>query len=111
MIPTQKYKQFLSELIRRHMLILGPNIARDVALGVQGLAIDHSGEVVDLAGDRLLVTKDLVSGYTSLCAPVTQLITYQLLENYPDIRVEYNDPITHISLTCSLMEREKGTEK
>lgn len=104
MIPIQKYKRFLSDLIRRHMLILGPNIARDVAFGVEGLSIDSSGDVSDIKGDQLLVMQDLIAGYTNLCAPVTQLITYQLLEQYPDIRAEYNDPITDINLTCSLME-------
>ena len=111
MIPTQKYKKFLSDLIRRHMLILGPNIARDVAAGVRGLFIDSSGEVSRLDGDQLLITKDLVGGYMNLSAPVTQLITYQLLEQYPDIRAEYNDPITDISLTCSLMERKPAEAK
>ncbi len=104
MIPIQKYKRFLSDLIRRHMLILGPNIARDVAFSVEGLVIDNSGDVSELKGDQLLITQDLIAGYTNLCAPVTQLITYQLLEQYPDIRAEYNDPITDINLTCSLME-------
>lgn len=111
MIPTQNYKKFLSELIRRHMLILGPNIARDVAFGVQGLTIDSSGDVSAIAGDQLLITQDLIGGYTNLCAPVTQLITYQLLEQYPDIRAEYNDPISEINLTCSLMEREPANSK
>lgn len=106
MIPTQKYKKFLSDLIRRHMLILGPNIARDVAFGVQGLVIDSSGDVRELNGDQLLITKDLINGYINLSSPVTQLITYQLLEQNPDIKAEYNDPITEIDLTCSLTERE-----
>ncbi len=106
MIPTQKYKQFLSELIRRHMLILGPNVARDVAYLVVGLFIDSSGEVLELKGDQLLITKDLIGGYNNLSAPVTQLITYQLLEKYPDIRAEYNEPITNISLTCTLPKPE-----
>jgi hypothetical protein len=111
MIPTQKYKKFLSDLIRRHMLILGPNIARDVASQVEGLLVDSSGEVSDLTGDQLLVAKDLISGYMNLSAPVTQLIAYQLFEQYPDIRAEYNEPITEINLTCSLTEQEASQPK
>jgi len=98
-------------LIRRHMLILGPNIARDVAFQVQGLSVDSSGDVSGISGDQLLITKDLIGGYMNLSAPVTQLIAYQLLEQYPDIRAEYNDPITDINLTCSLMERESPNAK
>lgn len=98
---------FLSDLIRRHMLILGPNIARDVAFGVDGLIVDNSGDVSDLKGDNLLIMKDLIASYNNLCEPVTQLVTYQLLEQYPDVRAEYNDPITEINLTCSLTEQGK----
>jgi hypothetical protein len=93
------------------MLILGPNIARDVALQVTGLFVDSTGDVRELRGDQLLITKDLIGGYMNLSAPVTQLIAYQLMEQYPDIRAEYNEPITNINLTCSLTEREASKAK
>src|SRR5688500_6126995 len=85
MTPISNYKKFLTELVRKHMAILGPNISRDAALQVPGLSIDSSGEVTDITGDPILVLQDLVNGYMTLCAPVTQLILYNLLEAAPDI--------------------------
>lgn len=108
MIPIQKYKNFFSDLIRRHMLILGPNIARDVATRTAGLAVNQSGEVQDIKGDPLLILKDLLTGYRNLSDPVTQLVAYQLLEQYPGIKTEYNDPITQIDLTCALNDKKEA---
>lgn len=102
MTPISNYKKFLTELIRRHMAILGPNISRDVALQVTGLAINATGEVTDITADPLLVMQDLINGYMVLSAPVTQLIVYTLLEEAPNIKAEYNQPLAKIKLVCSL---------
>lgn len=102
MTPISNYKKFLTELVRRHMAILGPNIARDVALQVQGLTIDATGEVTDLSGDAPLILEDLYNGYSALSAPVSQLILYDLMEKSPEIKADYNQPITKIKLVCAL---------
>ena len=104
MIPTQTYKKFLTELIRRHMEILGPNIARDTALGVAGLTIDGNGEATELSGNGMLILKDLVDSYMTLCAPATQLIFYALLQDFPDVKNEWTQPITKVNLVCSLTD-------
>lgn len=102
MTPISNYKKFLTELLRKHMAILGPNIGRDVALQVPGLAIDASGEVTDIQGDPLLVMQDLVDGYAALSAPISQLILYGLLEATPAVKAEYNQPLGKIKLVCAL---------
>jgi hypothetical protein len=102
MTPISNYKKFLTDLVRRHMAILGPNISRDVALRVPALAIEASGEVSEIAGDPLLVMQDLVNGYTALSAPVTQLVLYDLLEANPAIKAEYNQPLSRIKLVCAI---------
>lgn len=108
MTPISNYKRFLTELVRKHMAILGPNISRDAALQVPGLTIDASGEVTELQGDPLLILQDLVNGYTALCAPVTQLILYNLLEAAPDIRDAYNQPLEKIKLVCALAKPKQA---
>jgi len=85
------------------MAILGPNISRDVALQVAGLNIDASGEVTEITGETLLVMQDLINGFMALSAPVTQLILFNLLEEMPAIKAEYNQPIGKINLVCSLV--------
>jgi hypothetical protein len=106
MVPQATYKKFFTELIRKHMAILGPNIARDTAMRVNGLILDSSGDVTEIAGDSTLVMQELVDSYTELSAPVTQLSLYTLFETYPTIKQEYNQPLGKIKLVCSLTERK-----
>lgn len=90
------------------MAILGPNIARDTALRVAGLTINGTGEVTQIDGDPLLVMQDLVNGLMTLSAPITQMVLYGLLEAYPDIKGDYNQPLEKIKLVCSLTEKKEG---
>ncbi len=87
------------------MAILGPNIARDLALQIPGLTIDASGEITDIQGDPVLITEDLFNGYKGLSSQVSQLILYNLLETFPDVRAEYTQPLTKIKLVCSLANK------
>ena len=104
MIPISNYKKFVTELVRRHMSILGPNIARDVALHVPGLTIDASGEATDISSDPLLVIKDLANGFDRLSGQVSQLLLYTVLEEHPDVKAAYNQPLGRIRLACALTE-------
>jgi hypothetical protein len=52
----------------------------------------------------MLILKDLVDSYMTLCAPVTQLIFYALLQEFPDVQREWTQPITKVNLVCSLTE-------
>jgi|GEM_PF-933360 len=107
MIPISNYKNFFTELVRRHMAILGPNIARDVALRVPALDIAASGEVIAIDGDPVMVLQDLFRGYSALSAPVAQLVLYDLLEANPAIKAEYNQPMERIKLVCTLLGEER----
>lgn len=106
MVPTQNYKKFLTEFIRKHMLIFGPQIAQSVASRVHGLTVDQTGEVTDLKGDAILILEDLVNAYYALCQPVTQINLSSLLEQYPAIKTAYNQPVGKVKLICSLTEQK-----
>ena len=104
MAPVQTYKAFLTELVRRHMVILGPNISLDTANHIAGFTVDSSGEVQELSGAPLLVLQDLFTAYQQLSAPVTVISMHMLLEKYPDIKQEYNQPLPQVKLVCALAE-------
>ncbi len=107
MTPISNYKRFITEFVRRHMVILGPNIARDTALGVTGLTIDSTGDATDITGSPPLVMQELINAYMDLSAPVTQLALYSLLDQYPEVKAEYNQPLEKIHLVCSLADGGK----
>lgn len=106
MVPLQNYKKFLTEFVRRHMIILGPNIATSTANLVNGLEVDSTGEVRQLQGSPSLVLQDLSNNYQELCAPITLLVLRLLLEDNKDIKQEYNQPLPHVKLVCALTENQ-----
>ncbi len=105
MVPTQTYKRFLTELVRKHMVIFGPNIAREIASSVLGLTVDESGEVTELRGHGVEAVQSLISRYQELSDPVALFQFRQLLDKYPDIFLEYNQPLPAVKLICSLTEK------
>jgi hypothetical protein len=83
---TENYKRALSDLIKKHMTILGPNIALDRAGKVPGLQIDQSGEVLSITGDARMVFKSVVHEYMGLSGQITQTVVRVLLEEHPEIK-------------------------
>jgi|AACY02.14.fsa_nt_gi hypothetical protein len=107
MVPIQTYKKFLTELVRRHMVIFGANIAREIAESVEGLTVDETGDVIAIAGKPMSSMQKLVGRYQELSEPVALLQFRLLLDKFPDIFLEYNQPLPSIKLSCSLIERKQ----
>ena len=103
MVPAQVYKKFLTEFVRRHMVIFGTHIAREIASSVDGLSVDETGEVTAISGAPVMALQKLVSKYQELSEPVVFLQLRLLLDKYPDIFLEYNQPIPNIPVSCSLI--------
>mgnify|MGYP000327150377 CR=1 FL=1 len=107
MVPIQTYKKFLTELVRRHMVIFGPNIAREIAATIPGLSLSATGEVTSIAGPPLEATQKLMGKYQELSEPVALLQFRLLLNQYSDIFLEYNQPLPPIKLSCALIDHRK----
>lgn len=107
MVPIQTYKKFLTDLIRRHMIIFGTNIAQEIAASVPGLSVSDTGEVIGINGAPLVAVKKLIAQYQELSEPVALSQFRLLFDKYPDIYLEYNEPIPSIRLSCALIERQK----
>ena len=105
MVPAQTYKKFLTELVRRHMVIFGTNIAKEIAASVPGLEVSETGEVTAINTAPLPVLQKLIAMYQELSEPVALLQFRLLLDNYPDIFLEYNQPIPNIKLVCTLTDK------
>lgn len=107
MVPAQTYKKFLTELVRRHMVIFGPNIALDIASSVAGLSVDSTGDVVAITGSPIEAMQKVVTLYQELSEPVALLQFRLLLDQYPDIFLEYNQPLPAVKLSCALVEKKQ----
>ncbi len=86
------------------MIIFGPNIARETAGSIVGLVVDSTGDVTELKGTPTLLLQSLIKEYEKLSIPITILNLSLLLDKYPDIKQEYNQPLPRIRLVCALNE-------
>lgn len=107
MVPAQQYKKFLTELVRKHMVIFGANIAREIASSIPGLTVDDTGEVREITGKPLAAMQKLISRYQELSEPVALLQFRILLDQYADIFLEYNQPLPNVKLSCALIDHKK----
>ncbi len=80
------YKKMLSDLIKKQMVMLGPNIALDKARKVPGLKVDDAGEVLDMDGDPRQVLKGVANEYMALSGQIAQMTLNTLLEKYPGVQ-------------------------
>lgn len=104
MVPEQNYKKFITELVRRHMVVIGPNIALETANLINGLEVDQTGAVTAIQGSPNLILQDLSNNYQKLSPQITLLTLHLLFEQYKDIKAEYNQPLPRVRLICALNE-------
>ncbi len=107
MVPIQIYKKFLTDFVQRHMAIIGPHIAVEMANTINGLEVNEIGEVTVLDATPSLVLQDLSVSYQKLCAPITLMILRLLLDENKDIQKDFNQPLPHVKLACALVEDKK----
>ncbi len=86
-MPEQnEYKKMLTDLIKKQMVVLGPNIALDKARKVPGVKISDDGTVLDMDGNPPMVLKGVANEYMALSGQIAQMTLNSLLEKYPSIK-------------------------
>lgn len=83
--PTE-YKKMLTDLIKKQMVVLGPNIALDKAKKVPGLKVSEDGTVLDMDGNPAMVLKGVANEYMTLSGQIAQMTLNSLLEKYPEVK-------------------------
>ncbi len=86
MSDHEQYKQMLTDLIQKQMVVLGPNIALDKARKVAGLKISDDGSVMDIEGDPQLILKGVANEYMQLSGQIAQMTLNSLVEKYPTLK-------------------------
>ena len=82
----EEYKNMLTDLIQKQMVVLGPNIALDKAKKIPGLKVTNDGTVLDMDGDPQLVLKGVANEYMTLSGQIAQMTLNTLLEKYPMVK-------------------------
>lgn len=80
------YKNMLSDLIKRQMIMLGPNVALGTARKVNGITVAEDGAVTAIAGDPRVVMEGVADAYMRLSGQIAQMTIKTILEKYPNIK-------------------------
>lgn len=83
---TAEYKKFLSALLKKQILMLGPNISLDIVRKIPGITVSDTGEVTDIAGDSYMVAKNATAEFLTLSGKVTQTTLDKLSKDYPTVK-------------------------
>jgi hypothetical protein len=80
------YKQMLSEIIKKQIIILGPQIAILKARGVEGLKVADDGNVTEVNGPEQVVLQKLIDEYVALSGEIVKNAVNSIFEKYPSIQ-------------------------
>lgn len=88
MAAIEDYQALLSDLVKKQMVMLGPQVALSHARKVQGLTVSEEGQVLSIAGDPHSALNALANGYMQLSGQIAKTTLDSLLEKYPEIKKE-----------------------
>lgn len=86
MVDVDTYKSMLTDLIKKQMVMLGPNVALGTARKVNGLTVSEDGTVTEIMGDPQTVMEGVANSYMSLSGQIAQMTLKTILEKYPGLK-------------------------
>jgi len=87
MEPTKAdYKQLITEIIKKQIVILGPQIAVLKARNVLGLGVADNGEVTEVSGPEQVILQKLIDEYVALSGEIVRNAVNSIFEKYPSIK-------------------------
>lgn len=87
MLPTNDSdnKRIFSELIKKQMLILGPDITLAKVKNVSGITVDNNGEVQSITGDPQQLLQLLINQFVELSGMIVKKTMESILTSYPGL--------------------------
>lgn len=80
------YQALMSDLIKKQMVMLGPNLVLSKSRQVTGLTVADDGTVQSINGDPQVALQELVNAFMSLSGQIAQMTLNALLEKYPGVK-------------------------
>jgi hypothetical protein len=81
-----EYKQMITEIIKKQIVILGPQIAVLKARNIPGLKVTDGGDVTDIEGTEQVVLHKLIDEYVALSGEIVKNAVNSIFEKYPSIK-------------------------
>ncbi len=105
------YKKIFTELIKKQMIVLGPDITLAKVKNVQGIEINTSGEVTNINGDAQAILQLLINQFVELSGTIVKKTMESILTTYPGVMtISSNNLTPHISTGPSQVEPVKQVQ-
>ncbi len=82
-----QYKSILSDLIKKQIIMLGPNVALAQARQVPGLTVSDEGEVTELSGNPQETLNAVAKKYMELSGAIAQMTLDSIIAKYPGVKI------------------------
>lgn len=89
------YKKIFTELIKKQMVILGPDITLAKVKNVSGIEINESGEVTNINGDAQQILQLLINQFVELSGAIVKKTMESILTTYPGMAGMATDAIVN----------------
>lgn len=86
MSDQEDYQSLLTDLIKKQMVMLGPNVAIAKARKISTLTVTDEGQVTAISGDPQATLNQLATEYMNLSGQIAQATLQSLLEKYPNLK-------------------------
>lgn len=83
----QEYKKLLTQIIKKQVAILGPDVAILKARNVEGLEVGEEGDVEEINRGPQQVLQSLIDQYVNLSGQIVKSTIKPLLADYPDLEI------------------------
>lgn len=82
-----EYRKLLTEIIKKQIIILGPDITLVKARNVSALTIADDGSVTAISGDPQAALQALIDEFVSLSGLIVKKTMEPLLSKYPSLKM------------------------
>ncbi len=93
MPDKEQYKVLLTEIIKKQIVILGPDISVLKARNIKELAVENDGTVTAINGDPGQALQKLIDEYVSLSGLIVKNIVGTIMSKYPEIKISVDNVI------------------
>ena len=90
-VSIEDYQALMTEIVKKQVVILGPDIAVVKAKNVKELSVQDDGTVVGVHGDPQQVLQHLIDEYIALSGQIVKNILGPVFAKYPSIKVSIGD--------------------
>lgn len=92
----QQYQKLLTEVIKKQILVLGPNISLAKARNVKGLTISEDGTVTAISGNPQELVQQLIDQFMELSSLIVKKTIEPILASYPGLLLSNHTTTTPI---------------